>query len=135
MCVVVLYLAQISNLFPPFIHMCSTHNSCGTRIEFAQTPDGGDFSETEACALVGTTFPDICGDCNPETCNVNTLVCGCATCTADVLERDADGVTCAVRIAYLQTTEGGNLSERQACGIVAADHPDSCGPCSPCRST
>jgi len=115
--------------------------SCGDRILFAQSEDGGGLAEEQACAFVGTSFPDNCGACNPDTChNDNTGGggndddrCGCPTCTPEVLDTSVDGISCGLRIAFFQSMDGGGLSELEACRVVASDFPNACGACSPCR--
>ena len=46
--------------------------SCGTRINWLQSPNGGGLSELDACTKVAATeFPGICGpDCDPSLCNL-----------------------------------------------------------------
>lgn len=60
--------------------------------------------------------------------------CGCDDCTADILQRDASGFSCADRIEYLV---GIGQSEEEACGGIAGqsgEFPDTCGPqCDPAR--
>ena len=113
-------------------------NSCGARIALSQTPDGGGLTEEEACIATATDF-DNCAPCNPNgpDCNVTppppTVPCGCEACTEEILDRDADGLSCRTRINFLQEADGGGLSELDACRLVASDFPDICGPCSPCR--
>jgi len=52
------------------------------------------------------------------------------TCTNDVLNKFAEGVTCRDRITWLINVQ--NLSERDACQQVAVtEYPDICGPCNP----
>ena len=109
--------------------------SCGVRIQLLQTPDGGDFTEEEACIMAGSEYEN-CAPCNPNTCNdlpPPTVTCGCETCTDEVLDRDAGGLTCRTRIDFLQGPDGGNTPELDACRSVANQFPETCGPCSPCR--
>ena len=49
----------------------------------------------------------------------------------DVLERDANGKTCGLRIAKFQRPAHGGLSELDARARVAALFPESCGACMP----
>jgi hypothetical protein len=52
------------------------------------------------------------------------------TCTANVLDSDANGYTCRQRMVYLITEAG--YTERAACTLVARDeYPDPCSPCDP----
>jgi len=52
--------------------------------------------------------------------------CGCIECTPDIWNHDAYGITCGERIEYLQTSEGGNLNEADACQIVSNQYPTLC---------
>lgn len=115
---------------------CIETHSCGARIMLSQTPGGGGLTEEEACIAAGSSFPN-CEPCNPETCNDSSLppttTCGCEACTDEILDRDADGLTCRTRINFLQEPDGGGLSELDACRLVASDFTDVCGSCAPCR--
>mmetsp|Transcript_10574 Transcript_10574/g.22759 ORF Transcript_10574/g.22759 Transcript_10574/m.22759 type:complete len:688 (+) Transcript_10574:124-2187(+) len=42
--------------------------TCGERISFKQSNEGGAMPEPEACAFVSNEFPTICGQCNSNTC-------------------------------------------------------------------
>jgi len=56
------------------------------------------------------------------------------TCES-VLDDDANGLTCGERINYLQTAEGGGLTENEAKASVAKEFPDVCEPCAPKAQT
>jgi hypothetical protein len=61
-------------------------------------------------------FSQLCGACNPNTCQksqspqsqrpptttVYNRKCGCDTCTNDILQRDADGYTCEARMNWVK---------------------------------
>ena len=92
-------------------------------------------TEEEAC-IQAAELSSNCAPCNPNTCNPiepPAVQCGCDACTAEILDRDAGGVTCRTLIIFYQGPEGGSLPELDACSFVAGEYPDSCGPCSPCR--
>lgn len=58
--------------------------------------------------------------------------CSCSVCTEQVLNSDAGGHTCQERIHWLQSADGGSLSENDACVVIAHDEfPDECGACDP----
>ena len=121
----------------PFSPWPPCRSSCRDRILFAQSADGGNLPEDQACVSVATSFPDDCGACNPDTCydddDDDGERCGCPTCTREVLDTSVDGISCGTRIDFFQTADGGSLSELDACTVVANEFQDSCGPCSPCR--
>lgn len=52
--------------------------------------------------------------------------CGCADCTVEVLNGDAQGETCNQRIDARMESESEN--EREACEWVARTYPLDCGP-------
>eukprot|EP00560_Eucampia_antarctica_P007315 CAMPEP_0197828658 /NCGR_PEP_ID=MMETSP1437-20131217/5196_1 /TAXON_ID=49252 ORGANISM="Eucampia antarctica, Strain CCMP1452" /NCGR_SAMPLE_ID=MMETSP1437 /ASSEMBLY_ACC=CAM_ASM_001096 /LENGTH=63 /DNA_ID=CAMNT_0043429957 /DNA_START=228 /DNA_END=416 /DNA_ORIENTATION=+ len=44
-------------------------HSCGARINWLQTSEGSSLSELQACTVIGgDEYPDICGACDPATC-------------------------------------------------------------------
>jgi len=44
--------------------------TCGARIDWLQTLDGGSYSELASCSMVAAAqFPQECGLCDPSTCN------------------------------------------------------------------
>ena len=43
--------------------------SCGSRIDWLQSSDGGSNSEYNSCLRVGNEFPGVCGRCSPVSCN------------------------------------------------------------------
>jgi hypothetical protein len=105
--------------------------TCGSRISFLESPQGGSESQRDACVKVAQTqFPDLCGpQCDPDRCQP---ACGCASCTQAVLDRLAGEYTCGARIAFLRSVDGGSLLERNACiQIAKSDYQDVCGPCDP----
>lgn len=118
--------------------------TCGSRIFYllAAQPVLYPTEELACQQISGIEFPQVCGACNPTTCNeysipsdsaISTDQCGCKSCTDDILERNADGYTCQDRInwvrAFDQTVMG---SEFFACRVVAQQFPSICGPeCNP----
>mmetsp|Transcript_49092 Transcript_49092/g.90933 ORF Transcript_49092/g.90933 Transcript_49092/m.90933 type:complete len:579 (-) Transcript_49092:225-1961(-) len=42
--------------------------TCGARINWLQTSEGGSYSEQGACSKVAGEFPSYCGQCDPVTC-------------------------------------------------------------------
>jgi len=123
--------------------------TCGARINFLMTPEGGSQTEYEACFQVAVTeFPEVCGPCNPVTCNPtltnspddapsptrspNYQMCGVDSCTQIVLDTMAclgdECYTCGERVNYLI---GEGVSEIEACLQVGTDEfPNICGACS-----
>ena len=63
--------------------------------------------------------------------------CGCRECTEDILETMAGAYTCGARISWLQTSEGGSMTEEEACTRIGNVEFDTvCGPmCDPTRCT
>ena len=58
--------------------------------------------------------------------------CGIQTCTDDVWDTSIGGEdTCGSRIDHFKSDDGGDLSVKNACSIVANNHPDKCGMCFP----
>ncbi|KAL7466315.1 hypothetical protein ACHAXS_006616 [Conticribra weissflogii] len=112
--------------------------SCGARISWLRSREGGSLSEYDACVKVaGDEFENgPCGPhCNPNACNgppptpkptnsepnsptVNTF-CGCNSCTSDTWNTLAGEYTCGARISWLMSSEGGGHSEFDACVKVA----------------
>eukprot|EP00565_Helicotheca_tamesis_P008526 CAMPEP_0185725130 /NCGR_PEP_ID=MMETSP1171-20130828/1449_1 /TAXON_ID=374046 /ORGANISM="Helicotheca tamensis, Strain CCMP826" /LENGTH=572 /DNA_ID=CAMNT_0028393167 /DNA_START=91 /DNA_END=1809 /DNA_ORIENTATION=- len=46
--------------------------TCGARITYKESPEGGSLSHSEACAFVSDEFPSICGPaCHPSSCDRN----------------------------------------------------------------
>jgi len=142
---------------------------CGGRINWVVA--NTELDETGACAVVaGEEFPSVCGDCDPNTCDLEetqrpslrptavptplpssqpanpTAVpieptkapvnppedakCGCASCTREIQDRNANGYPCGSRIDWVVNNEG--LSEYDACALVGGEEfPSICGPCDP----
>ena len=45
-------------------------STCGSRMQFLQTFEGGSYSEVDACSRVAGEFPDVCGpQCDPSRCD------------------------------------------------------------------
>ena len=101
---------------------------CRDRIRFLI---GTGVPELEACQRVaGIEFSESgCGVCSPPIeCGVDSNVCN-----DDILDMDADGLTCRERILFLIGT---GLSEVEACRQVAGDEfPTQCGACNPPTDT
>ena len=121
---------------PDILNRDANGVTCGNRMAWLQTPIGNSHTELEACSKIGgIDFPDICGpECDPARCDSRGLpMCGCSSCTVQVLNIDADGSTCGERIRYLQDPNGWNMTEVEAClKIAAEDFPQVCGPyCNP----
>mmetsp|Transcript_12371 Transcript_12371/g.26049 ORF Transcript_12371/g.26049 Transcript_12371/m.26049 type:complete len:476 (+) Transcript_12371:192-1619(+) len=130
--------------------------SCGARISWLMSGDGGSLSEYDACIRVaGEEFGNgPCGpQCNPEVCNAPPPTptvkpsrseispptpksfCSCAECTTEIWDSPATdsaghSYTCGQRISWLMTADGGSLSERDAC-IQVAGVEFASGPCGP----
>ena len=108
--------------------------SCGSRIGWLQSSDGGSLPEAEACGRVATEFPAECGACDPTKCD---MPCGCDTCTGSVLGSVAcDGggcYSCESRMDWLRSAAGGTMSEPAACGRVGTEFPGECGGCDPTK--
>eukprot|EP00934_Nitzschia_sp_Nitz4_P000424 Nitzschia sp. Nitz4//scaffold236_size30323//4352//6175//NITZ4_007984-RA/size30323-processed-gene-0.20-mRNA-1//-1//CDS//3329543481//424//frame0 len=112
-------------------------HTCGNRMSWLQ--DNLDFSEVEACRLVAAVeFPNECGLCNPNTCQVQQLCGDIPTCTVDVLETmacdDSKGecFQCGERIKYLLAM---GFSNADACHRVTVEEfPSECGMCSAASS-
>mmetsp|Transcript_22741 Transcript_22741/g.25893 ORF Transcript_22741/g.25893 Transcript_22741/m.25893 type:complete len:252 (+) Transcript_22741:189-944(+) len=107
--------------------------SCGDRIDWL-VENGGFSNEIDACVEVANIeFPEICGQaCDPLNCPPK---CGCPTCTAEVLQRQATDdhgtFSCGDRINWLLMT-GVYTDENDACTLVSnTEFPDICGPCDP----
>lgn len=92
-------------------------------------------SEQDACgAVYGDEFQDVCGgECNPSQCSNGgggggESRCGCSSCTASVLRRDADGFHVGNRIDWVMKNLG--RSEEDACDLVCGvEFSDVCGEC------
>jgi len=54
-------------------------------------------------------------------------MCGCDSCTDQVLSNMADGYTCGARIDWLISNQG--LSEAESCKTVGDEFPSVCGAC------
>lgn len=60
----------------------------------------------------------------------DNVMCGCASCTQDVLNRDANGYACGARIEWVIANT--DLDEANACALVGGDEfPTICGDCDP----
>lgn len=102
--------------------------TCGDRIAFLQTIDGGDLTQEQACTSVGETWSYSCGpQCNPTKCDGRAAAyCGCPDCELTSLQFQAGTFTCAQRITELRRPEGDNRTEVDACAMVANQF-ESCG--------
>ena len=100
--------------------------SCGARINWMQTVMG--FDEEGACTKVSSEFIDgPCGPvCDPTKCNAPSM-CGCTSCTKDVLDSIAGGFSCENRINWVIENKG--FSEADACKLVGDEYPSICGMC------
>ena len=108
--------------------------TCGARILYLQSEDGGRMTEKDSCQKIAFDFPFECGICHPEQCSDPTPhppVCGCQGCAQEIWNRKAGNFTCGQRIRYLQSEEGGSLSESEACTNIGASWPGICGSCNP----
>jgi hypothetical protein len=107
-------------------------HSCGERIEWLQSNQG--HSEIHACRIVaGTEYPDECGACDPDSCQVQSF-CEVPTCTVEVLETPACNDSmggchqCGERIRYLMDSQGYTTAD--ACERVSQQQfPEECGLC------
>ena len=103
--------------------------TCGERIQQLQAQDAAIYDELNACLTISNFYPLVCGpSCHPQRCDgQGPKVCGCQTCTPEVLNRKAGNLTCRERIS-LQAVDD---TERRACLSVTFFHPE-CGPeCNP----
>jgi len=93
--------------------------TCGDRIEWLTTTDGGSFSLDEAKKRVASEFPSKCGACG-RTCED----------VWDHLATDSAGTfSCGSRIEWLTTADGGSLTLDDAKTRVATEFPGVCKPC------
>ena len=99
--------------------------TCGGRINWLQKNQ--DYDEAGACVKVSDEFIDgPCGPmCNPSKCK--PPMCGCNSCTGDVLASIAEGHSCESRIGWVMENHG--ISETDACSLVADEYPSTCGVC------
>merc|ERR1719181_977122 len=96
--------------------------TCGERIDWLKSAEGGGMSDGDARAEIARFFPVECGSCSPPTNG--------GLCDLDVLSTDASGTySCGDRISWLQSAEGGSLSADEATTRVATEFPSSCGIC------
>jgi hypothetical protein len=119
--------------------------TCGARIRSTQiTPGLIAFDRTQsrlgdeegACAAVADEYPLTCGpQCHPSKCdNRGPAFCGCNDCTRSIFDTLAGNFTCGERILSLLRDPDLDFSEEEACGKVANEFPDVCGPdCHPDR--
>lgn len=109
--------------------------TCANRIAWLQTPIGKSHNEIDACIKTQQDWPAYCSRaCDPSQCHDLQPMCGCASCTEQVLQLDADGHTCAERIFFLISEQGGSNSERDACRMIAGqgrNYNRICGACDP----
>jgi hypothetical protein len=113
------------------LHRHADGFTCAVRIDFLMSLEGGDLTETQACTYVATEYDECGPECHPAQCDGRRAVCGCDTCTPDVLATDAGGFTCGERIDFLQSVAGGGLSEGDACDTTATAFVAECGACHP----
>ena len=111
--------------------------TCGERINWLRSPEGGSLSEEKACYKIAhDDFPEACGKCDSKHCDLEFpeyhFHCSCPGCNDDVWWKDADGVTCGKRIDWLQTFDGGEKSLLDACKRIGGrEYPEICGACDP----
>jgi hypothetical protein len=96
-------------------------------MDYLQDDEGGSWSEEDACTQVSERYPYTCGPfCHAGKCDGRSpAFCGCRTCTLSALFATAGGFTCAARIQFLQSLNGGNYTDEAAC-IQVADEFDAC---------
>lgn len=106
--------------------------SCGARINYLMSEEGGNIPEVEACRVIaGDDYPTICGPaCNPLLCDGRGTFCGCASCTSQVWETLAGAFSCGARVQYLMSSAGGGQSEANACAQIAQENAE-CRLCDP----
>jgi len=63
----------------------------------------------------------------PSPTTSTSAMCGCNTCTDQVLSYDAGGYACRDRINWIISNRG--LSEFDSCKVVADEFPSNCGKC------
>ena len=114
--------------------------SCGDRIEYLQSNEANLYpSERDACIRVADMeFPDLCGDCNPLTCNGRVpptpspeqRYCDCDSCTYEQWrDRPNNDFSCEARVTWLLTHLPSVQTQAQACRFApcsSACHPDLC---------
>lgn len=111
--------------------------TCGDRITYMLTTQSILYpNEESACRrIAGLEYSDICGACDPRTCDNKSsyTACGCQSCTKDILQRNAGEYTCLQRITWIQLNDVEvNGSEEEACKKVSNEYPTICGPeCNP----
>lgn len=120
--------------------MASDHSgthSCRTRMDWLQAM-GLVANQHEACVQVAHfEFPDVCGACDPTTCEKQPPTatrCFCPACQEDILSRqatDASGTfSCGSRIDWL--IEHGAAEEDACLQVSSVEFPNICGPqCDP----
>lgn len=128
-------------------------HSCGDRISWLEQTDvatllslgiaDGPFDQASACRAVSEQFPGTCTcDCSSTPVEappaspptpmltgepIDNTMCGCSSCTDQVLNSVAEGHTCRNRIEWIKANQG--LSEADSCQIVADEFPSICGKC------
>ena len=94
--------------------------SCGERIRFLQSTEGGGLVELEACTNVGELWPEECGQCNPDLCDGRgPTFCGCHDCE-EKWGTSVLGYTCGERI---QSFRFSNITLMEACAYVSDEFP------------
>jgi len=84
----------------------------------------------QKCGGVGATCTQGAPIQPPVAAPESTPKCGCASCTQQVLDRDADGYSCGSRIDWV--IDNIDSSETDACALVGGEEfPSICGGCDP----
>lgn len=94
--------------------------TCGQRIEWLMSADGGGIGRVDAMDRVSAEFPSLCGRC--ASCNV-------------MLTLSAGGFTCSQRIQWLMSVGGGHLTETAARARLASEFTEECGGLTACVSS
>jgi hypothetical protein len=92
-------------------------------------------SNSDVASSVATPMPTSAPSDSVSETNESAEHCGCLDCTEEIWNTLADGNTCGDRISYVAGEMNTNLTEIDACRLVAAvEFPTVCGPgCNPDR--
>ena len=99
--------------------------TCGQRIDWLKSPNGGSLSDADARRKVADEFPDICGSCTGGGSGGGGTSCA-SVWNAPATDK-AGTYTCGARITWLQSSAG--MSDGQAKNMVAKEFPSICGAC------
>lgn len=111
--------------------------TCGARISYLTSWDGGHLAMADAKNRVASEFPQECGPCKvvaptplPTKAPTKTPSRAPTPATCDsVWDSMADGYTCGARITWLKSPGGGSMSDADSKSKVAAEFLSICGAC------